>query len=185
MAIDVQVAPRLVRGLDYYTRTVFEVHSDQLGAQSAVGGGGRYDNLVREFGGPDTPAIGFSIGMERLISVTAGAASPGPQADACVIAMKPEASAEAMRIARALRGPSGSPGGRRLRVLADVTGRSPTAQMRWASRTGAPWAVFVPRDPEGYSVRNMIEGRDEARQPDEAALRRFLESAAHAGRATP
>ncbi|MCU0571535.1 MAG: histidine--tRNA ligase [Syntrophobacteraceae bacterium] len=61
------INPRMVRGLDYYTRTTFEIITDRLGAQNAVGGGGRYDGLVRDLGGPDVPGIGFAIGMERLI----------------------------------------------------------------------------------------------------------------------
>lgn len=174
MRIEFRIDPRLVRGLDYYTRTVFEVHAEGLGAQNAVGGGGRYDNLVKEFGGPDTPAVGVSVGMERLItSAAAGPAASGPEA--CVIALTPEAAADAMRLARTLRDQEETPERRRpLRVLTDVAGRSANAQMRWASKTGARWAVFVPRDPEGYSVRNMAEGKDEPKQPDEAALRRFL-----------
>ena len=63
------INPRLVRGLDYYTRTTFEIHTDELGAQNAIAGGGRYDGLVRLLGGPDQPAIGFAIGMERAISL--------------------------------------------------------------------------------------------------------------------
>jgi histidyl-tRNA synthetase len=175
LRIPFEIAPRLVRGLDYYTRTVFEVHSERLGAQSAVGGGGRYDDLVREFGGADTPAIGFSIGTERLISAATEGTSRGSHADVCLIAMKPEAALEALELAATLRGQL-DPVSRRqpLRVLADVTGRSANAQMKWASRMGARWAVFVPRDPEGYSVRNMIEGKDEARQADPETLRRFL-----------
>lgn len=64
-----EVSPFLVRGLDYYTRTVFEVKHEALGAQDAIGAGGRYDNLVRELGGPDSPAIGFAFGIERLLLV--------------------------------------------------------------------------------------------------------------------
>ncbi len=64
-----ELDPSLVRGLDYYTRTVFEIHHDQLGAQSALGGGGRYDGLMKDLGGPATPGVGFSAGMERIISV--------------------------------------------------------------------------------------------------------------------
>lgn len=69
LGISFQVNPRIVRGLDYYTRTTFEVVAPGLGAQDALAGGGRYDNLVSELGGPDTPAIGFAIGWERLISL--------------------------------------------------------------------------------------------------------------------
>ena len=61
----------LVRGLDYYTQTTFEIQTSSLGAQNAVAGGGRYDNLVRELGGPDMPAIGFAIGFDRLVEITA------------------------------------------------------------------------------------------------------------------
>ena len=63
------INPRLVRGLDYYTRTTFEIYTDELGAQNAIVGGGRYDGLVKLLGGPDQPAIGFAIGMERTISL--------------------------------------------------------------------------------------------------------------------
>jgi histidyl-tRNA synthetase len=181
------IDPRLVRGLDYYTRTVFEVQVEGLGAQNAVGGGGRYDNLVKEFGGADTPAIGFSIGMERLLDAAGEGAAPDASApDACVIALRPESGLEAMALARRLRDQGEAPGARRsLRVLADVTGRSANSQMKWASRLQARWAVFVPRDAEGYAVRNMTAGRDEPRQRDEEALRRFLLERQDHAEATP
>ncbi len=67
MGVKYEVEPNLVRGLDYYTRTVFEVVSDNLGSQNAILGGGRYDNLVKEFGGPDTPAFGWALGIDRLV----------------------------------------------------------------------------------------------------------------------
>jgi histidyl-tRNA synthetase len=68
----------LVRGLDYYTRTAFEVEAEGLGAQNAVAGGGRYDGLVKELGGPDQPAIGFAVGVERLVSVMERLGGPSP-----------------------------------------------------------------------------------------------------------
>lgn len=77
LKINYEVVPHLVRGLDYYTRTVFEVSHTDLGAQDALGAGGRYDNLVKELGGPDLGAIGFALGVERLLLVTR---SPGHQA---------------------------------------------------------------------------------------------------------
>ena len=61
----------LVRGLDYYSRTAFEIHTNSLGAQSAVAGGGRYDTLIKELGGPEIPAIGFAIGFDRLADILA------------------------------------------------------------------------------------------------------------------
>jgi len=167
LSIPYEVTPRLVRGLDYYTRTVFEIHAANLGAQNAVGGGGRYDQLVKDFGGPDTPAIGFSIGMERLLLATGKESSPpAPKPDVCVVSLTPDAAMEAQALARALRGP--------LTALVDVNGRSSNAQMKWASKTGARWAVFVPKGPEGYAVRDMAKGLDETAQPTADALRRWL-----------
>jgi histidyl-tRNA synthetase len=69
-AIAFEVNPKMVRGLDYYAKTTFEVVTEHLGAQNAIAGGGRYDGLVKDLGGPDIPGIGFAIGMERLISLS-------------------------------------------------------------------------------------------------------------------
>ena len=184
LGIDVEVAPRLVRGLDYYTRTVFEVHAANLGAQSAVGGGGRYDQLVQELGGPETPSIGFSIGMDRLHIATGGVRPEGAPAapDAFVVARQPEAASEALIVARALRGLLDPGEGRPLRVMTDVQGRSASSQMKVASRVGATHVVFVPRDAEGFAVRDMVAGKDEMKQPDLDALRTWLRARRAAGR---
>ena len=168
LSIPFEVTPRLVRGLDYYTRTVFEIHAANLGAQNAVGGGGRYDQLVQDFGGPDTPAIGFSIGMERLLLAIGEEAVPRvPKADLCVVVLEPGAAMEAQVLARALRH-------QKLTVLVDVSGRSANAQMKWASKTGARWVVFVPRGAEGFAMRDMSAGKDEAAQPTVEDLKRWL-----------
>ena len=172
LEIEHEVAPRLVRGLDYYTRTVFEVHAAGLGAQNAVGGGGRYDQLVKDFGGPATPAIGFSIGMERLLMATGGLEGEAPRADVCVVSLAPEASVQALALARELRGLDGRGPG--LRVLTDVSGRSSSAQMKWASKTGARFVVFVPPDSEGYSLRDMEAGKDEGKVGTVESLRERL-----------
>jgi histidyl-tRNA synthetase len=176
LSIEHDVAPRLVRGLDYYTRTVFEVQVEGLGAQNAVGGGGRYDQLVKDFGGPDTPAIGFSIGMERLIAAGGSLEAATPSApDVCVVALAPEGATEALALARTLRGLAAPPATRRpLRVEVEVGGRSGSAQMKWASKMGARWAVFVPRGEGGYAVRDLAAGADAAKQPTEDALRAWL-----------
>ncbi len=84
--VDFVVNPRLVRGLDYYNRTTFEIQSEQLGAQNAVVGGGRYDGLVKLIGGPDHPAIGFAMGMERLVALMAGQAQAVEQEPALFVA---------------------------------------------------------------------------------------------------
>ncbi len=176
LGIPYEVAPRLVRGLDYYTRTVFEIHAAGLGAQNAVGGGGRYDQLVKDFGGPDTPAIGFSIGMERLLlSIGEDAAPKSLKPDVVAISLKPEAGIEAQTLARVLRGQLEDPGQRRpLRVVVDVAGRSANSQMKWASKIGARWAVFVPKGEDGYAVRDMAAGKDETKQRSIEDLRRWL-----------
>ena len=176
MEIEVEVAPRLVRGLDYYTRTVFEVHDSSLGAQNAVGGGGRYDQLVQELGGAETPSIGFSIGMDRLFLATSVEHPEGAPAepDAFVVARQPEAVTEALLAARALRRAGGSDGERPLRVMADVQGRSASSQMKVASRAGAKYVVFVPAEADGYAVRDMIAGKDEPKQTDLDRLRDWL-----------
>ena len=177
LGIPFQVAPRLVRGLDYYTRTVFEVHAESLGAQNAVGGGGRYDRLVKDFGGPETPAIGFSIGMERLL-LSAGPEAGGAWApDVCVVVREEGAAFTALALARALRGLDGAApdsGRDGLRVIVDVAGRSAGAQMKWASKLGARYAVFHPQDSDGYPVRDMTAGKDEVKQSSVEALKRWL-----------
>ena len=176
MEIDVDVAPRLVRGLDYYTRTVFEVHDSSLGAQNAVGGGGRYDQLVEELGGAETPSIGFSIGMDRLFLATSEEHPEGAPAepDVFVVARQPEAVTDALLAARALRRAGGRRDGPPLRVMADVQGRSASSQMKVASRAGAKYVVFVPAEADGYAVRDMAAGKDETKQTDLNQLRDWL-----------
>jgi len=98
------INPNLVRGLDYYTKTTFEVTSEHLGAQKAVAAGGRYDRLVEEFGGPATPAIGFAIGMERLVTLLkdiSPADAPAPRV--FVATLGKEAELEGFRVVEMLR----------------------------------------------------------------------------------
>ena len=76
--IDYELDPRLVRGLDYYTRTVFEFRCDALGAQSGIGGGGRYDRLIEQLGGPPTPGAGWATGLERIEQALAAAGAAEP-----------------------------------------------------------------------------------------------------------
>ena len=97
--------PRLVRGLDYYTRITFEITSGALGAQNALVGGGRYDGLVEMLGGPATPGIGFSIGQDRLILAVEAAAAlkADTPLQACIVWMGEPALAPALRLLRELR----------------------------------------------------------------------------------
>ena len=132
-----RVEPRLVRGLDYYTRTLFEIQGrgGALGAQSAICGGGRYDNLVQQLGGPATPAIGFAFGIERVL--LAGNSAPEAQhCDVLVIAASSSELGEAVLIARDLRALG-------LKVDADLRGQSMKNQLRRADKLGARLAVLI------------------------------------------
>lgn len=139
--IDFVEDPRLVRGLDYYTRTVFEVHHSKLGAQSAVGGGGRYDNLVGECGGADTPAVGFSSGIERLLMALeqeGGAEPPPRRPEVMVVAAGEGSRAEAQITASRLRA--------RFAVEVDLLARSMGNQLKTADRLGVPLVIVIGDD---------------------------------------
>jgi len=131
---------RLVRGLDYYTQTVFEWVSTGLGAQNAVCGGGRYDTLVAEIGGPATPAIGFSIGVERIIELMrAQAVAPPTEAPhAYLAAIGARARRAAPGISERLR--EGAAG---LCMMVDAGDGSMKAKLRRAHRSGAAFAVLI------------------------------------------
>ena len=140
----------LVRGLDYYTRTVFEFTSDQLGAQSALGGGGRYDGLVAELGGPETPAIGWAAGIERIL-LAMGEAEEEPALDAFIVA--PDGQRErALSLATAARRAGAC-------VDLDLAGRSEKGQMKQADRSGARSAVIL-ADDGSAKIRDMKTGEE-------------------------
>lgn len=148
--------PHLVRGLDYYTRTVFEVYHGEHGAQSALCGGGRYDALVAECGGPDTPAIGFSAGLERIVEALA--ASHATTEDAApgyyVMCVGVGAESRALQAAKVLRA-FGS-------VELDVSGRSQKTQLEAASKKKARVAVLI--DASGAEVAwHDLATREEVR----------------------
>ena len=135
--VDYSVEPQLVRGLDYYSRTVFEFLGDDLGAQNALGGGGRYDDLVETLGGPATPAIGFGFGIERLVIAAGEELEVAPaRLDAYIVALDDEARRWGVGMAAELRRAGCS-------VLIDILGRSMKAQMREANRLSARTAIIV------------------------------------------
>lgn len=138
--IKYKVDQHIVRGLDYYTRTVFEVTSDALGAQNAIGAGGRYDNLVKDMGGPDLGACGFAIGVERMM-LALGATEDGskPAAGVFVATIGPEAYDEAFKLADKIRA-SGIPCG------IDHESRSLKSQMRLADKMGARFVAIIGDD---------------------------------------
>ena len=128
---------QLVRGLDYYTRTAFEIQTTSLGAQSAVAGGGRYDNLVKELGGPDIPATGFAIGFDRLAELVAlNAPEPVQQPDLFIAAL----GAKSQTLAFDWICKLGLDG---IRVEMDLADKSLKSQMKRANRLGAPYVLIL------------------------------------------
>jgi histidyl-tRNA synthetase len=150
-----EVDATLVRGLDYYTRTVFEYESPRLGAQSALGGGGRYDLLIEELGGRPTPGVGWAAGIERIL--LAADEEEAPEDSRVYVALaKPGASREGLRLARRLREDG-------FRVEMEQAGRSLRGQLKQADRIGARSTVIVG---DGFDVRDMRSG--EQRHADDA-----------------
>ncbi len=145
--IGYEVDPTLVRGLDYYTRTVFEFTSDALGAQSGVGGGGRYDGLVQQLGGPlvegrPTPGIGWAAGVERiLLSAGSLAAAASPVVDLYVAAEEADAARRDARVAAFTIVREARLAG--FSAQLEVTGRARKAQAKYASRLGARYVATV------------------------------------------
>jgi histidyl-tRNA synthetase len=131
-----ELQPRLVRGLDYYTRTAFEVVAAGLGAQDAVAGGGRYNGLSQELGGPELPAIGFAIGQDRLLEVLPRDLGQDKDHKIFLAALGNPARERAFALLRELRG-------RGLAGEMDFEGRSLKAQMSLADRMGAAFAVIL------------------------------------------
>jgi histidyl-tRNA synthetase len=132
-----QINPRLVRGLDYYTHTAFEIQSDDLGAQATVCGGGRYDGLVAQLGGPDTPAVGWAIGLERLILLLQQLQTqPLPPLDFYVVSRGEQAEAQALVLAQKLRQTGFS-------VELDLSGSGFKKQFTRADRSGAVACLIV------------------------------------------
>jgi histidyl-tRNA synthetase len=163
--------PGLVRGMDYYTRTVFEFTSDLLGAQSGVGGGGRYDGLVEQLGGPPTPGIGFGSGLERIAEVMrqAGVAGEAPGVDVYVAILDDELRTTLLPLVRDLRRAGRS-------VETDLRGRGLKAILRHAAAVGAGQAVIIGRrdyDQGVATVRDMASGEQR-----EVALDALAESLA-------
>ncbi|MDP2323075.1 MAG: histidine--tRNA ligase [Gammaproteobacteria bacterium] len=155
------VNPRLVRGLDYYGLTVFEWVTDRLGSQGAVCAGGRYDGLVAHLGGEATPAIGFAIGLERLVELysLAGVPPPGKTPDVYVVAAGDGATRLAFRIAETLRNARPP-----LRVETHCGGGGFKVQMKRADRSGAAVAVIIGEDEVASGTAVVKPLRTEAEQ---------------------
>ena len=134
--------PKLVRGLDYYTHTTFEITAKQLGAQDAICGGGRYDNLVKQLGGPDTPAVGFAAGLERLLLVAGERLKEKVtprQLDVYLVVLSESARIPALLCSQELRTAGYT-------VMLETLRRSTKAQLREANRSNARIAVIIGED---------------------------------------
>jgi histidyl-tRNA synthetase len=154
--VEYSIDPTLVRGLDYYTRTIFSFVCDRLGAQSEIGGGGRYDGLIEQLGGPPTPAVGWAAGIERIL-LALGEEAETPAARAVFISYD-AASAEAGRTALALAGELRRAG---LAAEVDLAGRSAKGQFKHANRIGAD-LVLILEEEGGLQLRDMDSGEQEA-----------------------
>lgn len=133
------VNPQIVRGLDYYTKTVFEFVTTKLGSQGTVCGGGRYDGLVEEIGGQHTPSLGFGLGMERLLALMEeqGIEIPTPTTcDLYIASMGDEAQKKAFNLAKEVREAM-------INVECDIVGRSLRAQMKYADKIGAKFSIVL------------------------------------------
>jgi histidyl-tRNA synthetase len=155
--VEYRVDPRIVRGLDYYTRTVYEFSSSRLGAQNAVAGGGRYDTLVKDMGGPDVGSVGFAAGVERVLLAMEGqGASTSP--DFFAVAVTEGERAAVFNLVTTLRraGLSGD---------MDYEGRSLKAQMRSANKSGARYALLLGPDEAAKGLVTLKDMKGHGERP--------------------
>jgi histidyl-tRNA synthetase len=159
------INPRMVRGLDYYTRTAFEVVSYQLGSQNAVTGGGRYDNLFQEIGGPDVPGIGFAIGMERLVSLLPKDREFTRASHLFIAALGEETIKEAYRIINQLHLQG-------IRAELDYEGKSLKSQMRRADKLKVRYVLILGEEElkRGKAVLRNMENKNQ----EEIALKEIV-----------
>ena len=151
-----EIDPTLVRGLDYYTRTIFSFVCDALGAQSEVGGGGRYDGLIEQLGGPATPAVGWAAGIERIL-LALGEEDEAAGRDAFVAVADPDQLRRAMALVAELRHAG-------LSAETDLAGRGLKGQLKHADRIGARQVVILEPD-GGAQLRDMESGEQRPVDP--------------------
>jgi histidyl-tRNA synthetase len=150
------IDPTLVRGLDYYTRTIFSFVCDRLGAQSEIGGGGRYDGLIEQLGGPATPAVGFAAGIERIL-LALDEEVAGEGRDAFIAVADPSQRQRAMVLAAELRRAG-------ISIELDLAGRSFKSQLKHANRIGARRVLILEADGTAQ-LRDMESGEQRAVDP--------------------
>lgn len=147
--VEYEVDPTLVRGLDYYTRTIFSFVCESLGAQSEIGGGGRYDGLIEQLGGPPTPAVGWAAGVERIL-LALGEEGERAERDAFVAVADPGQRRRAMALVTELRNAG-------LAAETDLAGRGLKGQLKHADRIGARRVLILEAD-GGAQLRDMRTG---------------------------
>lgn len=166
--IEYTINPKIVRGLDYYTKTVFEFVSNSIGAQGTVCGGGRYDGLVDELGGQKTPSLGFGMGLERLMLLMEAQNAPFPEAnvpDLFIAALGEKATLKAVEIAKDMRSEGFS-------AVMDLNQRSIRAQMKYADKLGAKFNIVIGDNEVETGIaklKNMTSGEE-----TEIALETFV-----------
>jgi len=166
MGIDFKVNPHIVRGLDYYTRTVFEFVSGDIGAQSTVCGGGRYDGLIAQMGGPSVPSLGFGMGIERLMLVLKNQGIELPAAkttDLYIAALGKDAQIKATALCAMLREEG-------YRAETDICARGLKAQMKFANKIGAKFSIVLGDDEIANGkakLKDMAEGTEREIKLDE------------------
>ncbi len=166
--IEYTINPKIVRGLDYYTKTVFEFVSNSIGAQGTVCGGGRYDGLVDELGGQKTPSLGFGMGLERLMLLMEAQNAPFPDAgvpDLFIAALGEKATLKAVEIAKDMRSEGFS-------AVMDLNQRSIRAQMKYADKLGSKFNIVIGDNEVETGIaklKNMTSGEE-----TEIALETFV-----------
>jgi histidyl-tRNA synthetase len=160
-----ELDPTLVRGLDYYSRTVFEFTSDALGAQSGVGGGGRYDGLMELIGGKPTPGVGWAAGIERILLGAEPRPEPRAVCDLYVAVADPSVRTQAFELVATARTA-------RLNAQMELAGRSVKGQLKQADRLGATTVAIV--GPDGIELKDMDSGEQETVADVAAAVARTI-----------
>ena len=157
--IEYKINPHIVRGLDYYTRTVFEFVSGDIGAQSTVCGGGRYDGLISQMGGPSVPSLGFAMGIERLMLAINNKGVELPDAhtpDIYIAAMGENAALKATELCAVLRNDG-------LKAQTDICARGLKAQMKYANKIGAKFSMVL-GDDEIYSGKAKLKDMEKGNE---------------------
>ncbi len=171
--LEFEVNPQIVRGLDYYTRTVFEFVSDDIGAQGTVCGGGRYDGLIEELGGQHTPSLGFGMGIERLLLLLESQKIEIPEPPVCdlyVVGIGDKAKLKAFDIIEGVRAAS-------LTAEGDIVGRSIKAQMKYADKIKARFSMVIgdtELENNSAKLRRMDDGTEKIVPLDENFFSEFF-----------